>query len=108
MPQGPPRADLDQFLNVLAKKAYWTYPDIDSLKGSKYKGLSELRWQSGRVQHRLIGYAEEATVYVLLIGCTHKQRRYDPTDALDTAADRKKKIKSGEATTCEYQLITGR
>lgn len=106
LPIGSPRADLDAFLKVMAKKAEWNYPDIDSLKGKKYKGLSELRWRSGRVPHRIIGYTSADHVYVMLIGCTHNGRKYDPTSALKSAVDRKISINNQEATTCEYPLLT--
>jgi hypothetical protein len=106
LPVGLPRADLDTFLRQIAKKDKWEYPDIDGLKGKKYRGLSELRWKSGNVPHRIIGYTQADHLFVMLIGCTHNKKKYDPTDALDTAAKRKKKIEDGEAGTCEYKLIT--
>ena len=106
LPVGLPRADLDSFLKLVAKQDKWEYPIIGGLTGKKYQGLSELRWRSGNVPHRLIGYTSEEHVFVMLIGCTHNKKKYDPSDALDTAVKRKKKIKNGEAGTCEYKLIT--
>ena len=108
LPVGSPRADLDAFLRVMAKKMEWSYPDIGSLKGKKYKGLSELRWRSGNVPYRIIGYTSEDHVYVMLIGCTHNGRKYDPPDALQSAVDRNNRVSKREATTCEYPLLTDR
>ena len=53
---GRPRADLDTFLKNLVKLREWEYPVIDNLKGERYRGLSELRWKSGRTPHRIFGY----------------------------------------------------
>jgi hypothetical protein len=106
LPLGLPRSDVDAFLKVLAKLETWDPPHIKALQGKSLRGLSELRWKSGRVPYRLIGYAQERYEYVLLIGCTHNQRKYDPPSALETAAKRWEQIKRREATVCEYKLIT--
>ena len=53
---GRPRADMDTFLKNLVKLRKWEYPVIDSLKGERFRGLSELRWKSGRTPHRILGY----------------------------------------------------
>lgn len=100
-----PRADLDSFLNTIVKKKEWDYPDIGPLRGKKYSGLTELRWSSGNVPHRIFGYKKADHEYVMLIGCTHNKRKYRPPDAMDTAVERAKKILSGEAKICEYTLI---
>lgn len=72
-----------------------------SLRG--YKGLGELRWESERKQHRLIGYLQGGTFFAL-IGCTHKQQIYDPSEALKTADKRRLQIERGEASTVAYDL----
>jgi len=102
------KSDFDTFLKNMAKRAEWHYPDIDGLRGKKYRGLSELRWISGNVQHRVIGYTLSDHHYLMLIGCTHKQRRYTPTSCLDSAAERRKRVERGEACYSEYPLITDR
>ena len=112
MPPGTFRADMDTFLKILAKKVEWTRPDIKPLKGRPYRGLTELRWPSGKIQHRIIGVrlgdVGNQRQYLMLLGCTHKNNVYDPPDALDSAAKNKKKIDAGEATSSEYQLPTDR
>ncbi len=105
LPIGGPRADLDAFLKLMAKSEKWEYPDIDSLKGDRYKGLTELRWKSGGVQHRILGYATNAYNYLMLVGCTHKGQVYKPPDAMETARRRRDEIERMEATIVEYQLI---
>jgi hypothetical protein len=94
---------MDLFLKILAKKERWEPPDIKGLVG--FPGLKELRWRSGNVQHRLIGHYHGTQTFLLLLGCTHKQRRYDPAAALDTAKRRQRAVENGEARTCEYPLF---
>jgi len=103
---GNERADLDNFLKSMAKLDKWEYPDIGPLKGKPNKGLTELRWRSGKVPHRLIGYQIGEHEYVFLIGCTHNAKKYNPPSALETARKRRDSLKNKEATICEYQLTT--
>lgn len=93
IPRGSPRADMDNFLKLLAKSTHWSNSDdIRALKGRRYRGLTELRWRSGRVPYRLIGYCQgqpgisTSGEYVLLIGCTHNAKKYDPPSALETVS----------------------
>lgn len=115
LPVGSPRAFLDTNLKRMAKKADWVYPDIEGLHGNHLKGISELRWKCCGVPHRILGYTLRLPtidtegsisqgVFVMLIGCTHDKKKYDPTDALNTAAERRKNIEQGKASTSEYQL----
>lgn len=97
---------MDTFLRILARKNEWEFPDIDSLKGKKYQGLSELRWKSEGVPHRLFGYTIADHQYLLLIGCTHNAKKYDPPDAMETARKRREQINNHEATFVEYRLIS--
>jgi hypothetical protein len=96
---------MDTFLRNLVKKNEWQFPDIDTLKGDPYKGLTELRWKSGRLPHRIFGFESGDHEYVMLIGCTHRDT-YHPPDAMDTAADRQKILAKGEASLAKYELIT--
>ena len=91
------RADTDEFIKNMRKTREWTMPDYrPRLKG--YGNLGELRWQSGKRQHRLIGYLRGGAFFAL-IGCTHKQRAYNPADALETAEKRKREVESGQSRT---------
>jgi len=72
------------------------------LKG--LKGVGELRWQSGKKQHRLLGFFL-AGVWIAVVGCTHKQQIYNPANALDTAQKYANEIRDGRALpTVEYAL----
>jgi hypothetical protein len=110
LPQGPFKTDLDQFLRTLAKMATWPSGHLDSLKGKQNKGLTELRWTSGKIEHRIIGYqiadSGDRSCYLMLLGCTHKGRVYTPAEAISTAQDRRNLIQTGRATTSEYLLVS--
>ncbi len=96
------RADADEFIKIMRKMQEWKMPNYrPSLRG--YPGLGELRWVSERKQHRLIGYLLRGSYYAL-IGCTHKQRNYEPSEALETADKRKRQLQRGEAGTVAYDL----
>ena len=74
---------------------------LPRLRGGE--GIGELRWRSENKQHRLLGFFMNAIWYAVL-GCTHKQQIYDPTDALATAKKRKREIEQSEVDTVEYNL----
>ncbi len=89
------RADADEFIKNMRKTKEWKMPNYRP-KLTGYKGLGELRWPSEKKQHRLVGYLKGGAFFAL-IGCTHKQKIYDPADALTTADKRKKEIEGGKA-----------
>lgn len=101
-------ADLDTFLRNIVKKADWVYPDVLGLSGRHLNGLHELRWRSDNVPHRIGGYFAADEEFVMLIGWTHNKRKYDPPSALETIIKRRRMLKTGEAGTREYRIITGR
>ena len=77
----------------------WVMPHYRALG----EGIGELRWQAGKRQHRLLGFFDGDTWYAVL-GCTHKQRVYQPPSSLETAKKRKKQIERGEVQTVEFNL----
>lgn len=95
------QSDLNELLRVLSKTEVWVYPDFKSLSGN-LKGFGEIRWKEGGKQMRLIGVAGVTKQYILLIGCSHKGRVYDPPDALDTALTRKKTLDKKTGSICEH------
>jgi hypothetical protein len=81
------RAMFDTLLDVLAKEAVWKYPEFKPLDD----GLGEIRWKCDNKQHRVIGCRWKVpSGYLLLIGCTHKQKIYSPPDAIATADKRRR------------------
>jgi len=95
------RAMFNDLLDVLSKKAEWKYPDFKRLDD----GLGEIRWKCDDKQHRVIGCSwKNPKGYLLLIGCTHKQKVYNPPDAIATANKRRRGLEfEGRGRTCEHQ-----
>jgi hypothetical protein len=107
MAAGTFRADLDAFLKVMVKKSAWDAPDFKPMKGKLAK-FHELRWFSGKTQHRIIGFLGREREFIMLVGCTHKQNVYKPAEALESVLKRKKQLDLKEATTSEYKVLTDR
>ena len=97
---------MDTFLKAMVKKREWEFPDIDTLKGRGMQGLTELRWKSEGVPHRIFGYRLTENKYVCLIGCTHDAKKYTPPGAMKTARTRRHDIQTGAAIYREYKLLT--
>jgi hypothetical protein len=103
------RADFDNFLRNLTKKSKWSYPDIGALSGHHLKGFYEFRWKGENgVPHRVGGYFSANNAFVMLIGFTHNRRKYVPAAALESLIKRKNRLRTGEATLCEYSILTGK
>ena len=95
------RAILDIFLDRIAKMETWPSGICDPIRG--YSGYWELRWTAEKVEHRIFGYYGGSFRFVMLIGCTHKGRVYDPPGAFQTMKDRKRKITVGEGVLASYE-----
>ena len=72
----------------------------------KFQQLLEARWfGENRVPHRIFCYiAPSGRSVIFLCGCTHKDRRYNPTNAYDTAIERRNEIGEGRAGTHEFDF----
>jgi hypothetical protein len=105
------KTDMDMFLRNMVKKSNWSFPDIRGLSGKRWRGLSELRWRSDNVPHRIGGYSlEGGATFVMLIGWTHNNRKYDPPSALETLLTRRNQVKTGTGAPLlrEYKILTSR
>jgi hypothetical protein len=97
-----------RFLAVLvlaARERQWQSPEFKRLTvaDGKYK-YGEFRVLADRTQWRLIGRSgPRPGEYTLLIGCSHKQSRYDPPNALETAVRRWSEIERGNASVVEFR-----
>lgn len=105
MPKGPFKAVMDTFLGNMVKLERWTPPRFEPMTGN-LSGFHELRWKAGKIQHRLLGRVIGEREFLMLVGCTHKGDVYTPPSALETLIDRDKRIKTREATTSEYRVLT--
>jgi hypothetical protein len=94
------RADVDELLTRVRQIPLpkWSMPLYKPLIG-----LGELRWSSEKKQHRLLGFPKDGTWYAV-IGCFHKDQRYYPANALETAKDRKKQIENDQVKTVDYDF----
>lgn len=99
------QSDFKAFMRILAKTREWRYPAFKWLTGKKYRELGELRFESEKKAHRVIGcLGPGAKQFTMLIGCFHKQRVYNPANALDTALQRKKLLEQGEGSARERKI----
>ena len=71
----------------------------------KYQELPEARWHGeNNVPHRIFCYVPSGRRVIFLCGCTYKDRRYDPTNAYNTAVQRRQEIRDGRASTREFDF----
>jgi len=101
------KADFDSFLRYQSTAEKWESPELRSFSGKKWKGLHELRWKSGGVPHRIGGYFAAPDEFVMLIGFTHNQKKYDPPDMFETILKRRKLLQNGGATLHEFKILVG-
>lgn len=90
--------EFSALLRNLRNMDRWKHePFYKSISAGKTRGLGELRFDGDRKKLRVFGADEKGSInrYVLLIGCSHKQRVYDPPNAMETAARRKGFLESG-------------
>jgi hypothetical protein len=97
------RAIFDVFIDRIAKMKSWPSGICDPIRG--HSGYRELRWTAEKVEHRIFGYYGGPSLFVMLIGCTHKGKVYDPASAFQTMEDRRGKLKAGEGALSIYELF---
>jgi len=97
------RAVLDVFLDRIAKMRAWPIGICDPIRG--YSGYWELRWTAEKVEHRIFGYYGGPLLFVMLVGCTHKGKVYDPPSAFQTMNERNKKLTERKGTLSRYELV---
>jgi Phage derived protein Gp49-like (DUF891) len=98
------QSDFQALMRILAKTRQW-HRGAFKLLGRQYRGLGELRFDSERKAHRVIGcFGPALGQFTMLIGCFHKQRVYTPANALDTALRRKRFLERGEGSVHERKI----
>ena len=71
----------------------------------KFRELLEARWPGeNNVPHRIFCYVPSGKQVIFLCGCIHKNKRYNPTNAYDTAVRRRKEIQDRRASTREFDF----
>jgi hypothetical protein len=75
----------------------------------KYKqgGIWEWRFFADERQQRLLGiFGEERRRVIFLVGCSHKDSNYTPTDCLNIALKRAKQVRQNKAKLNEHTIPT--
>lgn len=94
------RARADRFLHIARKLDRLEPPHF-----KKFRALWEARWWGeNRVPHRIFCYVPSDRQLTLLCGCIHKDARYKPTAAYNTAVQRRNEIENEEASTHAFDL----
>jgi hypothetical protein len=60
----------------------WNKKQFHKLKDAH--GVAEIKWEAGNKQFRTLGFDIDG-YFVMLIGCTHKDDNYDPSNCINTA-----------------------
>jgi len=98
------QSDFLAVIRILAKMQHWRGRAFKPLKGP-YQGMGEIRYTSERKEHRVIGFVwPSAQQFTMLIGCFHKQRVYHPTNAFNTALQRRKFLEQGKGSIRERKI----
>jgi hypothetical protein len=69
-------------------------------------GLFEIKWEDDK-PFRALGFDKDG-YFVMVLGCTHKQKVYDPKNCIATAKERMKEAKNGYWYIVEYDLLPQR
>ena len=101
------RAKFLSRLKFLAQtpRAGWKREPFDLLKGP-YAELGEIRFNSDRIEHRVLGFFRPGSVFTLVICAQEKNNRFVPKHAPETALNRKKEIEADESRSraCDFAL----
>ena len=109
LPTAARKADCDAFLKLHVTVKDWVFPQFRALSGKDLRGFYELRWKSDGIPHRIGGYLSgRPNEFVMLIGFTHNQKKYDPPSTFETMIKRKKLILGGEASLNEFEVVAGK
>jgi hypothetical protein len=74
----------------------WKTPHALKLQG--VKDIYEIRFSANGVQFRPFGFfGPGSNEFTILVWATHKQKIYDPNDAIKTAERRRKAVETGSA-----------
>lgn len=74
-------------------------------KAKKHR-IWEIGFFSEGRQYRILGVFAGSKIVILLAGCYHKGKVYEPHDAIETAIKRAKALKEGTGTTNARQIIS--
>lgn len=88
-------------------ESHLQWQTLKMLKGGdpKTEAIWEFKFCADNKQFRVLGiFADERKEALLLIGCYHKQKRYHPPSALETAVRRAREFRQKKAGKRERQI----
>ncbi len=90
-------------LPALSNDKLWSMPEYRRM--TNLKDIGEIRFQSkNKVQFRVFGFfLKEKQQYVMLIGAIEDNKKYDPTNAFDTALTRREDVLNEDVIIIEYK-----
>jgi hypothetical protein len=65
-------------------------------------GLWEIKWKPSNVPYRALGF-DSGGYFILVIGCTHKMKAYDPRSCIKTAKKLKREVENGQWGTADFE-----
>ncbi len=81
----------------------WKEPQAIKLSG--VKNIYEIKFFANNVQYRPLGFfGPGAKEFTIVIWATHKQRIYEPHDAIKTASTRRDYIEKGKASSVPLKV----
>ena len=99
------QSDFDTTLNNLTGINDWHGLKEFKMLHGKHSGLGEIRFKSGNVQYRAVGFFGPGRGdFTLLVGCEKRQRVFRPADAFDLALRRKRLCGQGRGTLHEHSF----
>jgi hypothetical protein len=99
------RADFDTTLKNLSIAPAPEWRDMKEFKHLGREGLCEVRFTTANVQYRVAGFfGPGERTFSLYVCATHKQKVYNPPNALDLAIKHRNGVKNGKGTLRERPL----
>lgn len=88
---------------AVSPQSEWHDPHGKKLVGKEK--LHEVKYKANRCATRAVGrFLPSTDKFAITVICTHKQKIYDPPEALKTAARRADQIEDGEAKIARLQI----
>jgi hypothetical protein len=81
----------------------WQRPYVAKLRG-ECKGLYEIRFEVGNVQHRPIGYFSAESEFTILAFATERGSKFNPHNVCQTANNRKRLIEQRKELALEFKF----
>jgi hypothetical protein len=77
----------------------WTKKQFHKLKDAD--GVAEIKWEAANKQWRAMGFDKDG-YFVMLVGCTHKDDNYDPSNCINTAIRLKQETERGRHSLIDF------